>query len=306
MLFTTGSARVAAPVVPPFPVMQAVPMPGQVISFQRETQEAAAYHFGPELRRPFVFPVIGPAGHHLTRMGHPHDPAGHSHHNSVWISHHDVNGVSFWEDSGPGRILHRGIVRLDDGPDTAGVLTTGAWLDGEGKTLFNERRLTAVHSLPGRELLLEIDLELAAEGGPVTFGATPFGLIGVRMAKTVGVTDGGGRILNSDGGGNEAGTFRKPARWVDYSGRVTPDAVEGLALMDHPSNPRHPAPFHTRDDGWMGACISKDEPLVVQSAKPLRLRYALYVHAGEAAAETIDARWREFAASPAPPLDARK
>ena len=29
-------------------------------------------------------------------MGHPHDPVGHSHHNSVWIAHESVNGESFW------------------------------------------------------------------------------------------------------------------------------------------------------------------------------------------------------------------
>ena len=42
----------------------------------------------------------------------------------------------------------------------------------------------------------------------------------VRMAKTIGVIDGGGRILNSEGQLNEKEVFRKPARWVDYSGAV--------------------------------------------------------------------------------------
>ena len=78
------------------------------------------------------------------------------------------------------------------------------------------------------------------------------GLLGVRMAKSIGVADGGGRILNSEGGVNEVGCFRKAARWVDYSGPVTADVDEGINLLDHPQNLHHPVEFHVRNDGWMG------------------------------------------------------
>ena len=77
------------------PRMQAVPQPYDQISFQHDGIEIARYHFGASLKRPFVFPLIGPSGRSLTRIGHPHDPVSHSHHNSVWIAHHDVNGVAF-------------------------------------------------------------------------------------------------------------------------------------------------------------------------------------------------------------------
>ena len=69
---------------------------------------------------------------------------------------------------------------------------------------------------------LTIDLQFEAPPkSRVVLGKTPFGPIGVRMAKTIGVTDGGGRILNSAGQRNEAEVFHKPARWVDYSGPIT-------------------------------------------------------------------------------------
>src|SRR5437868_1999873 len=93
--------------VKPVPQLEVVPQPYEQISFQREGVEIARYHFGAGLRRPFVFPVVGPAGLSLTRMGHPHDPESHSHHNSVWISHNSVNGVSFWDDRGKGKIVHQ-------------------------------------------------------------------------------------------------------------------------------------------------------------------------------------------------------
>jgi hypothetical protein len=52
-------------------------------------------------------------------MGHPHDPESHSHHNSVWISHFDVNGTDFWGDRGGGRIRHKRIVEFEDADEQA-------------------------------------------------------------------------------------------------------------------------------------------------------------------------------------------
>src|ERR1041384_1814704 len=98
------------------------------------------------------------------------------------------------------------------------------------------------------------------------------------MAKTVGVRDGGGTIRNSEGGVDEAGCFRKPARWVDYSGPMAPEISEGSTLFDHPQNPHPPPAFHVRDDGWMGAALTFAGEIVIPPGQPLRLKYALYVH----------------------------
>jgi hypothetical protein len=277
-------------------------MPDSQISFQRNGTELCRLHFSADQNRPFVFPINGPAGRSLTRMGHPHDPESHSHHNSVWISHNDVNGISFWDDGGKGRILHRRVVSLEDGNDEAGVLTESTWVAETNRVLLSERRLTTVRTLSGDEWLLIIDLELAAPGSEVRLGKTPFGMIGVRLAKSIGVNDGGGRILNSEGGINEAGCFWKPAKWVDYTGRITPGAIEGVILFDHPQNLNHPATFHTRDDGWMGASLSFNAPVAIRPGEPLRLRYGLYVHKGQPAAESLEERWHDFSRLPLPSL----
>ena len=278
------------------PQMQAVPQAYDQVSFQRDGVEIARYHFGPGLQRPFVFPVVGPAGRSLTRMGHPHDPVGHSHHNSIWISHQNVNGMNFWEDRGGGaRIVHQRIDDLEDGPESASVVSQNAWIGTNGVPLLRERRRTCVRALPGGEWMLVIDLQLSAADADVTFGQTPFGLLGVRMAKSIGVKDGGGAILNSEGGVNEAGTFRKPARWIDYSGPVASGVANGITLLDHPSNPNHPSVFHTRDDGWMGSCLTFDGPRVVTKSSPLRLSYGLHVHAGAPSSAAAEERWKVFA-----------
>jgi hypothetical protein len=298
------AADVPLPTAKPVPNAQAIPLPHHEVSFQREGFELARFHYEPEGMRPFVYPLVGPAGRSLTRMGHPHDPVGHRHHNSVWISHHDVNGVSFWGDYGKGRIIVQRAEQFEDGADEAAVLTVAQWRVGE-IALLNERRRTAAHLLPNNEWLLLIDLQLEpATINDVTLGKTPFGLIGVRMAKTIGVHDGGGTIRNSEGGVNEKDVLWKPARWVDYSGPITATAREGITLLDHPSNPNQPTYFHVRDDGWMGASLTYTNALVLKPGVPLRLRYGLYVHAGVPDVATIQRQWETFAKAPLPAIAA--
>jgi hypothetical protein len=277
--------------------MQAVPQPYDQVSFQRDGVEIARFHFGPSLRRPFVFPLIGPSGRSLTRMGHPHDPITHSHHNSVWISHNDVNGVNFWGDTGKnlGRIVHSRVEKLTDGDTEASVTSLNHWIeDATKKTLLIERRKTTVQLLEKGEWLLVLDLQFDAKD-EVTIGKSAFGMIGVRMAKSIGVNDGGGAIRNSSGAVNEKEVFWKAAKWVDYSGAITDKAIEGITLFDHPANPNHPSVYHVRNDGWMGASATFAGPRTVGPGKSLRLRYGLYVHAGQPSVEALEARWAAFA-----------
>ena len=306
--------------------MQVLPLPCDQATFEHLGRELTRYHFGAELRRPFWYPILGPAGRSLTRMNMPSDPGrsvtpdtppknpnspgdprGHSHQNSVWISHKDVNGIDFWRDSGAiaGQIVHQTIregLQYEDG-SAASLLSLNHWNDPEGKTLMVERRRTTVAPGEGDSWQMTIDLQFEAPpDGRVTLGKTAFGPIGLRMAKTIGVTDGGGRILNSAGQRNEAEAFRKPARWVDYSGPITNEQNAGITLMDHPGNPNHPAPFHVRDNGWMGVCLSLDTPLTITPDKPVRLRYGLWIHPGVPDFENLDRQWKEFASGELAPM----
>lgn len=294
LVLATGWPALAEP--KPVPRLQVIPQPHDEVSFQRDGVEIMRYYPGHDGFRPFVFPVIGPvSGRSLTRMGHPHDPITHSHHNSVWMAHQFVNGVNFWEDRAA-HIVHQKLERLEDGMEGASIETLNAWQDKDGKTLMIEHRRTGVQALENDEWLLLIDSQLEAPpGAPVTLGQTAFGMTAVRMAKTIGVHDGGGTIRNSDGGVDEAGCFRKPARWVDYSGPTTPAISEGITLFDHPQNPQHPPAFHVRDDGWMGAALTFAGEIVIPPGQPLRLRYALYVHAGIPPVEALQKRWEAFA-----------
>ena len=289
-----------------FPHIQAVPQPYDQISFQRDGEEIARYHFGHDLRRPFVFPAIGPSGLSLTRMGHPHDPVGHSHHNSIWITHNDVNGQSFWADRNAGQIVHQRIVDLEDGLEEAAVTAINHWVSTNNQVLIVETRRTAIHLLPKKEWLMIIDLKWEAKDKDVVLGKTSFGPIAARMAKTIGVNDGGGLMRNSEGAENEKPIFWKPAKWVDYAGNITAKAKEGITLMDHPINPGHPCAWHVRDDGWMGAALTFNGPLTISPGKPLRLRYGFYIHDGVPSLKKLEDRWQSFSALPLADLEPKK
>ena len=157
-------------------------------------------------------------------------------------------------------------------------------------------------SLASNEWLLLLDMRFEAERDAVTFGKTSFGLAAVRVAKSIGVNDGRGMIRNSEGGVNEPGVHWKRARWVDYSGAIMEDVVEGITFFDHPKNPNHPNVFHVRNDGWMGASLTFDAALTVETNKPLVLRYGFFVHRRLPDAQSLNERWSEFTRRPVPTL----
>jgi hypothetical protein len=318
-----GASGQSTPPAPlnPVPATFVEPLPHFQARFMQGDRELTRYHFDPADRRPFLFPITGPSGLSLTRMGHPHDPVSHSHHNSVWISHHAVNGVNFWADAGKnlGRIVPQRIEQFEDADEGAWLTAVNHWVnETSGEVLLLERRRVEVRPLPNHEFLTIIDLEFSPHKQPVTFDKTPFGLVGVRMRKSIGVHDGGGVIRNSEGAQGEKGTdgpespakggvFWKPARWCDYSGPVSQKASEGITLFDHPSNPNHPTVFHVRDDGWMGASLTFDGPRTLEAGTKLRLRYGLYAHLGTPPVAELDARWKSFTELPvAPTLEKQK
>jgi hypothetical protein len=202
--------------------------------------------------------------------------------------------VDFWSDRGGGTVRHKRIVKYEDEGEKSYLVAENEWVDKDGRILLNETRQVSAVLLAGKEWLLVIDSTFTAKDRPVTLGKTPFGFIGVRMAKTIGVNDGGGRIRNSEGGVNEKDIFWKKARWVDYSGPIENRRIEGITLFDHPSNPNHPPNFHVRNDGWMGASLTFEGPRDITPDAPLHLRYGLYVHNDMKSEAAIEAAWKQF------------
>jgi len=284
--------------------VQLVPQPYDQLAFEVDGREWLRYHYGVATPKPYFSPVLGPAGRTITRITHPHDPHGHGHHLSLWIAHHDVGGVSFWQPyMTKNRIVHDRIVKLTDG--SAGELTLRSnWLADEKPLMMEERSWTFAprfETMAGGgdgEYFLDVRLTLTPVAEKLLLGKTPFGFVAVRVAKTMGVADGEGRIINSEGHLNEPQTHWQRAKWCDYSGFVNPGhEANGITLMDHPANPRHPTHFHTRNDGWMGAAFAHTEAFELTRAQPLVLRYRFWVHALWCDPVATTAQWNAWSHS---------
>lgn len=298
------------PEVKPVPRVQVIPLPDHAASFQLEGRELTRFRFDPESKRPFWYPVHTTQAPSLVRMGHPHDAHGHRHHYGAWMTHASVSGVNFWADEKDrgqekeyGSIRHHSVLGYWDGEESGAMMTLNHWVsERDQRIILIEKRHTELKLLPDAgSWLLIVDSEFTApKGKTATFDPSGFGLMSVRMAKTIGTVDGGGRILNSEGQINEEQIFRKPARWCDYSGRLTnaKDGFAGITILNHPQNPHHPTAFHVRKDGWMCACLSLDAPVPVSDTAPLRARWALWVHDGAPDRAKCEEIWQVFSKLP--------
>ncbi len=277
------------------PRCEALPLPDHQVSFRIEGTERLRWHFGPQYPRPFFFPLIGPSGSTLTRMGHPGAP-NHDHHRSIWFSHNKVLGIDFWADTSKAFIRQKHWLCYQDGNDEAAMAVALGWYDGhDPKELLEQELIIGVRPGPDGETFVELQATLNPTGATLEFGKTNFGFLAVRVAKSISEYFGGGTLTNSDGAEHEAAIFGKPARWMDYSGPVPKAEMEGITYFDHPSNPGHPVKWHVREDGWMGASVCMDEARTTTRKQPLVLRYLLHAHKGAVSAQRADAVFKDFA-----------
>lgn len=287
-----------------FPRCQLTPLPDHQVACTIDGRERLRWHFGPQYPRPFFFPLVGPSGAPLTRMGHPGAP-NHDHHQSIWFAHNKVlgsdtaPGIDFWANGTPARIRQQEWLAYHDGDDEAVLAVRLGWFDGhDPRALFTQDLVAAVRPGPDGETLLELQSAFTPTADSLEFGKTNFGFLAVRVAKSLSAHFGGGQLTDSAGRVGEPAIFGQQAAWMDYSGPVAPGVDEGITYFDHPSNPGHPTHWHVREDGWMGASACFSAPRTITQAAPLTLRYLLHAHAGRADAARAAATLADFAARP--------
>lgn len=273
------------PMPQPLPRCRVVPLSGHQTAVEIDGGERLRWHFGDDYPRPHFFPLIGPAGVPLTRMGHPGAP-NHDHHQSVWFAHHQVLGVSFWSNNSPAVIRQQHWLAYQDSDEEALMAMELRWYDGhDPKELLQQEMVAVVRPGPRGETFLELQSTFRPTAQSLEFRKTNFGFLAVRVAKSIAAYFGGGKLTDSEGRINEPAIFGKKAKWMDYSGPVKvgengESIWNGITFIDHPENPGHPTHWHVREDGWMGASACLAGPLVTTREAPLRLRYLLHLHDG--------------------------
>lgn len=279
----------------PIPACRIEPMGDFQFSFQLRDAEVTRWCFSPLVPRPYFFPVNGPSGHTLTRMGHPGAP-NHDHHRSLWFAHNDLMGQDFWSENKPPRIVQKQWYAIDEHDEFAVIGCELHWTDGHDPKPLARQDVFVTLRPVGDSWSLELQSDFRAGGQGVAFRKNNFGVLGLRVAKSLSPVFGAGKLTGSDGQSGEPALFGQVNRWIDVSGPVGWEAagqspVEGLSLIDHRRNPHHPTKWHVRDDGWIGPSLSRDEDVVLDTQTPLTVRYLLYVHRGP-----VDARQTQLVA----------
>jgi hypothetical protein len=213
-------------------------------------------------------------------MGHPGAP-NHDHHRSIWFAHQKVLGIDFWSDQGESQIRQLRWLAYVDGDQEARMAVELGWYDGhDPQRLIVQELIVAVAPTEGDGLLLELQTSLRSQAESLELGMTHFGLLAVRVAKSISAVFGDGVLTGSKGEQTEARLFGKSWSWVDYSGSIDQGITEGITYFDHPDNLTYPSKWHVRDDGWMGASICRDQPVMLNHEDPTTWRYLLHAHAG--------------------------
>ena len=281
-----------------FPRCQIVPLPDDQVSFVLDRVERLRWHFGANYPRPFFYPLVGPSGSTLTRMGHPGAP-NHDHHRSIWFAHNKVLGIDFWSEQTQARIRQKEWLQYQDGDTEAAMAVSLGWFDGHDPApLLEQELVAAARPGPEGELFLELQSTFRPHAESLEFGQTNFGFLAVRVAKNISAYFGGGQLRSSEGAVGEPDIFGKPARWMDYSGPVPSGGEEGITYFDHPTNVGYPTPWHVREDGWMGAAACLSQPRTTTRSSPLVFRYLLHAHRGTVDARRADQVAEQFAALP--------
>lgn len=280
------------------PRCQIIPLPEHQAVFQVDGKECFRWHSGPQYPRPFFYPLNGPAGHSLTRMGHP-GAANHDHHRSVWFAHNKVLGMDFWADGKETQIRQHGWLVYQDGDTEAVMASEIGWYDGhDAQPLLKQVLVAALQPDQKGQYQLELQATFTPTANTLELQKTNFGMLAVRVAKSLSVYFGGGTLTNSEGQTGESAIFGKRARWMDYSGPVPTGQgtqVEGITYLDHPKNPGHPTHWHVREDGWMGASLCFNESIMLRKEAPLRIRYLLDIHTGGSNARRSNRLLDDFA-----------
>jgi hypothetical protein len=258
--------------------------------------------------KPALWPIVGPTGKEMTRAypmvsARDNERADHVHHRSLWFTHGDVNGTSFWaEERRSGIIEHREFLRVEGGK-TAMIVTRNDWLDNDGEKLCSDVRSLTFGADNDRRWI-DFDITIIAGENAVEFGDTKEGTFGVRVAGTMKVdADMGGKIVNSLGD-TDKDAWGKRASWVDYHGPVEGEIL-GIAVLNHPTSFRFPTYWHVRTYGLFAANPfgvhnfennnEKDGSYTLEPGRSFAFRYRVVLHKGDEQEGRIPEAFVEYA-----------
>jgi hypothetical protein len=256
--------------------------------------------------KPYFHPVALTDGTVLTELR----PPDHPWHRGLWWSWKFINRVNYWEDD-PNTFLAPGRNEITDmrvkthGDNSADVEIAVSYHPPGRPPVLTEKRLlkvgppdksggyqidwTSVFTAGDKNVLLDRTPILGEPQG-VEWGG--YAGLSVRLANSAS----GWKVVDSDGYryGRERNNAR--ARWLDYTIEAA-GRPAGIAVLDHPSNLRHPTPWYVilgKDMRYFSPALLFYEPYTLPSGKTLTLHYRILIHPGRTDKDLMEKEWQKF------------
>ena len=252
---------------------------GSKINVTIDGKYFTSYIFSSDEKYPFFYPVNGPlSGGSVTSMRNGEYP----HHSSLFFGCDMVNGGNYWQEGlDRGRIISVNAEILKEGGDTVVITDECIWSRPGAISPVKDIRkiIITAPSATLHQIDVEITMEMLMD---VHIRKTNHSLFSARMAADLSVKN-GGTMINAEGIKGEKDTFGKASPWIDFYGKRG-DAIEGLAILQHPSNPWYPSPWFTRDYGFISPTPmywpANGEETFMKKGETLQLNYRVLVHVG--------------------------
>lgn len=272
-------------------------------------------YFFKDVPRPYYYPLIGPDDSPMTRnwpmKSPPEEEHDHPHHRSLWYAHGEINGIDFWsETKNFGKTVHQGFDEIKSG-EIGLIRSHDNWVGPDGKVILTDNRTLRIYTPKSpAEQVFDFEITLHASNGDLVFGDTKEGSMAMRLNESMRLERkkkrAEGHIINSEGV-QDGDTWGKRANWCDYYGPINGKTV-GVAIFDHPQNPRHPTWWHVRDYGLFAANpfgrhdfekLSDKEAgnLKLPAGKDLTFRYRFYLHEGDEKQGKVAEHYAEYSNS---------
>jgi hypothetical protein len=138
----------------------------------------------------------------------------------------------------------------------------------------------------------------------VTFGDTKEGAFAIRLNDAF-TEKKGLKILDADGRTRMVNVWGKRSNWVDYSAELEGEKL-GVAMFDHPQNPRHPTYWHARDYGLFALnpfgqhAFDPKQPesvLKLPAGQKLTFKWRVVIHPGDAETAHIADLYKAYAST---------
>ena len=242
-------------------------------------------------RSSYIHPIHGLNGEVLT----DDFPKDHTHHRGLsWMWPRMKVGekpVELWHIKGIRDYFDKWIERSID--EQGAVLTVAnLWKLDDGRKVADERVRLRVHPATKLGRAIDVEIEITALGEPVVVQGQVdkgYGGLNLRFAPRKDT------MLTTDSGPHPKDSDKKPFKWVDLSARFAGRSrMSGIAVLAHPDHPGFPPPWTLRHYGDLNAAWPGLQPFTLERGKPLRLKYRLWIHRGDAAVGRVAKAWRTY------------